>query len=105
MVITREVLILRVKPNDMGIDPFLLLTVMSLKVVQNQYQHLGLMQTNREHLGDHWREVRLPIPRSRTARARIARPFREYCEAMIAARESYDDIFTVFEEYDFGTRP
>ncbi len=49
IVVTREVLILRVHDNDLGIDPFLLLVLLSLKVVQDQYENLALMQTNREH--------------------------------------------------------
>ena len=42
--------------NPEGIDPFLLLALFSLKVVQEQYTNLVLMQTNRDYLGDHWRK-------------------------------------------------
>ena len=60
VVFTKEILLLRACENNDGINPFLLLALFSLKVVQEQYSNLALMQTNREHLGDHWREVLFP---------------------------------------------
>lgn len=105
IVVTREVLVLRVHENEMGLDPFLLLALLSLKVVQEQYDYLALMQTNREHLGDHWREVRIPVPETKEQREKVSRPVREYFEAIVAARESYREIFTVYDKGDFGTRP
>ena len=60
VVFTKEILLLRACENNDGINPFLLLALFSLKVVQEQYSNLALMQTNREHLGDHWREVLIP---------------------------------------------
>ena len=105
IVITREVLILRVLENTRGLDPFLLLALMSLKVVQDQYQYLALMQTNREHLGDHWKEVRIPIPETEAEQSTIAKPVREYFESVVAAHGSYEAIFAVYQPEDFGTRP
>lgn len=105
VILTREVLILRVLDNEEGITPFLLLALMSLKVVQEQYQTLTLMQTNREHLGDGWREVRIPFPKSPEERARVEAPVRDYFEAIVKARESYARLADVFDLDDFGTRP
>lgn len=105
VVLTREVLVLRAMENRRGIDPALLLALMSLKVVQQQYGHLALMNTNREDLGDRWREVRIPLPDSDAAREAVARPIREYFQAQVVARESYDDLLAVFDPSDFGTRP
>ena len=105
LVITKEVLILRVEGNDRQLDPFLLLAVMSLKVVQDQYRHLVLMQTNREHLGDHWREVRIPLPETAARRAEISDHMRTYFETIIGGRASYDAIVSVYDPDDFGTRP
>lgn len=105
VVLTKEMLILRVLPNTRGIDPFLLLALFSLKVVQDQYANLALMQTNREHLGDHWREVKIPIPDSEEARAKVAKPVRDYFEATVVARRSYDELLGVFGADAFGTRP
>jgi type I restriction enzyme M protein len=105
IVLTREVLILRVQDNARGMDAFLLLALMSLKVVQGQYANLALMQTNREHLGDNWREVQIPIPSTKRDREKVARPVREYFGALVAARDSYNGIFDVYDSNDFGTRP
>lgn len=105
VILTREVLALRVRKNRDGITPFLLLALMSLKVVQDQYRYLTLMQTNREHLGDCWREVQIPLPNSLGGRARVGRPVRDYFEAVVKARESYTLLTQAFEPDDFGTRP
>jgi len=105
VVFTKEVLLLRVNANKESIDPFLLLALFSLAVVQEQYRNLALMQTNREHLGDHWREVVIPLPRSKEGREAVARPVRDYFAGLVQARESYDELFNVFGPDDFGTRP
>jgi type I restriction enzyme M protein len=105
VVMTREMLILRVADNDRGITPFLLLALFSLKVVQDQYSNLALMQVNRDHLGDHWREVKIPIPRKESGRNAIAEPVRDYFAGVVLARESYDRLLTVFPPDMFGTRP
>ena len=96
---------MRVAKNQEGIDPFLLLALLSLKVVQEQYINLALMQTNREHLGDHWREVVLPLPSSVAGRKSVALPIQKYFEGLIQARESYDKLLKVFGVDTFGTGP
>jgi len=105
VVLTKEVLLLRVEANDEEIDPFLLLALMSLKVVQEQYQTLVLMQTNREHLGDHWREIRIPLPVDADGRRQLALPVRRYFEGVIQARKSYEEMLEVVGPEEFGTRP
>lgn len=105
IVLTKEVLILRIEKNDEEIDPFLLLALMSLRVVQDQYLTLALMQTNREHLGDHWREVRIPLPTTPEERKRIAGPVRRYFDGVVQARQSYSELLSILQAEDFGTRP
>jgi type I restriction enzyme M protein len=105
VVFTKEILLIRVAKNDAEIDSFLLLALFSLKVVQDQYSNLALMQTNRDHLGDHWREVVVPLPKTPEAREAVARPVRQYFEGLILARQSYDELLKVFEPDTFGTRP
>lgn len=105
VVLTREMLVLRVAANDDGIDAFLLLALFSLKVVQDQYTNLALMQVNRDHLGDHWRDVLVPLPTSPEARAEIARPVREYFNGVIQARESYNKLLKIFGAEELATRP
>lgn len=105
VILTREVLVLRVLENEEGITPFLLLALMSLRVVQDQYRYLTMMQTNREHLGDGWREVEIPFPDTLEGRREAEAPVRKYFEAIVLARESWADLTRVFDEADFGTRP
>lgn len=105
VVLTKEVLVVRALENGDGIDAFLLLALMSLKVVQQQYGNLALMNTNREDLGDRWREVRLPLPKAREARAKVGDPVRAYFDALVKARTSYDALLNVFDPAAFGTRP
>jgi len=105
IVLTKEVVIIRVEPNDEGITPFLLLALMSLRVVQDQYKTLALMQTNREHLGDHWRDVQIPLPASITARTQMGTAVQTYFEGIIRARESWTQLSSIIEPDDFGTRP
>lgn len=105
ILLTREMLGIRVLSNDDGISRYLLLALMSLKAVQSQYKTLVLMQTNREHLGDHWREVALPMPLDAEARETIAAPVRAYFEAAITARTSWDALSQIISLDEFGTRP
>lgn len=105
IVLTKEVLIIRVEANDFGITPFLLLALMSLRVVQEQYRTLALMQTNREHLGDHWREVQVPMPEDGSERAKIGDAVKSYFDGIITARESWTALSSIIDAGMFGTRP
>jgi type I restriction enzyme M protein len=105
VLLTKEILILRVVENKEGITPFLLLGVMSLRVVQDQYKTLALMQTNREHLGDHWREVKIPIPADAKSREHLGDSVETYFQGIITARKSWDAVATVIDPLFFGSRP
>jgi hypothetical protein len=105
VVFTKEILLLRVCENEQEIDPFLLLALFSLKVAQEQYSNLALMQTNREHLGDHWREVVIPLPATMEARKAVSGPVKKYFDGVIQARQSYDRLLEVFDAESFGIRP
>ena len=50
MVLTKEILLFSVSSNA-PIDPFYLFWAMRLRDVQNQWQRVIFMQTNREDLG------------------------------------------------------
>lgn len=105
VLLTKEILIFRVTENAFGLTPFLLLALMSLRVVQDQYKTLVLMQTNREHLGDHWREVRVPIPISIEDRQRLGGSVQAYFDGIVTARQSWDAIGTMIDPMLFGSRP
>ena len=67
VLLTREIEIWRAAEKASRIDPWLLLTLLSLKVVHDQFRFLVLMQMNREDLGARYRELQLPIREVRSA--------------------------------------
>lgn len=105
IVLTKEVLIIRVQENGENISSFLLLALLSLRVVQDQYDTLALMQTNREHLGDYWREVRVPMPASDAKRVEMGEAVQAYFEGIVRARDSWTRLSTIIDPDSFGTRP
>lgn len=106
IVLTKEVLIIRATAgNEYGLSPFLLLALLSLRIVQEQYKTLTLMQTNREHLGDHWREVEIPLPVSEADKGKIGEAVKSYFEGIVRARESLESLTSAIDLSHFGTRP
>ncbi|MCW4051241.1 MAG: hypothetical protein NWE89_16070 [Candidatus Bathyarchaeota archaeon] len=92
VILTREIFIWRVNDGAQIINPFLLLNLMSLSVVHDQFKYLVLMQTNREDLSVRYKEVKLPIPRDTETRNMWSDPIREYFESQIRAWESYNTL-------------
>lgn len=105
VILTREIFVWRVRPDARRIDPWLLLQLMSLKAVHDQFKFLVLMQMNREDLGARYREVLLPLPRDPGRRAKWAAPVREYFEAQVRARESYASLAEQLDPALFADRP
>jgi type I restriction enzyme M protein len=94
-----------VQPNEENVSPFLLLALMSLRVVQDQYPTLALMQTNREHLGDRWREIQIPLPALPAERVEMGNAVQTYFDGIVTARESWTQLSSIIEPDSFGTRP
>jgi len=92
VILTREINIWRVNEEARTIDPFLLLNLMSLKVVHDQFNYLVLMQTNREDLSDRYKEVLIPIPRDEETRKEWSEPVKEYFETQIKAWDCYNAL-------------
>ena len=65
---------------------WLLIALMSLRVVHEQFQFLILMQMNREDLGLRYKELLLPIPRKQAKRDEWSSSIRKYFEATTIAR-------------------
>ena len=109
VVFTKEFLRLRVSPYDQqdsllsGLNYAYLLYVMSLKVVRDQYNYLVLMQTNREDLGNRWREVIIPIRRD--GFAEWATPVQKYIESTVAIQEARQEIFNSTGNSNLADRP
>lgn len=60
-ILTREILVLRVNKNDLGITPFNLLAILNSKQVRNQLNNLILMDTTLPNIGDRWKDISLDI--------------------------------------------
>lgn len=105
VVLTREIAVWRVSPKSERLSIWLLLALMSLKVVNEQFRYLVLMQMNREDLGERYQEVLLPIPRSADVRARWSKPIGDYFTAQTAARDSYSVLASHLDPELFADRP
>jgi type I restriction enzyme M protein len=77
--------------TNAGWDPFYLLWALCLKAVRTQWQRVTLMQTNREDVGDRYREIRLPKPPSRAWAAKSSAAFRTYFETLAASRTLFQE--------------
>ncbi len=88
VVLTEEMLVIR--PGAAAdFDAFYLLWAMSLKVVRQQWQRIVFMQTNREDTGQRYREIQIPMSRSRAAREQAAAPFKAYYEGSAFLRDTF----------------
>ncbi|WP_169302543.1 N-6 DNA methylase [Ammonifex degensii] len=91
-VLTREILVLRVEKEKHGIDPFYLFWALSLKVVRESWRRVVLMQTNREDIGERWREVLIPRPKSPEWARQVSEPLRKYLGALQEARSALVEL-------------
>jgi type I restriction enzyme M protein len=105
VILTREITIWRVASEATRIDPWLLMALMSLRVVHDQFKFLVLMQMNREDLGRRYRELLIPLPRDEDRRQAWAQPIRDYFEAVTKARASYDALASQLDPRLFADRP
>jgi type I restriction enzyme M protein len=90
VVLTKEMFVFRVSQSvGTGWDPFYLHWALCLKAVRNQWRRITLMQTNREDVGDRYREIEIPVPRSPEWAKEISAPFRSYFQSLAAARTDF----------------
>lgn len=65
VILTREILVLRVNPdNELGITPHYLLYLLSHWITQEQAKNKILIETTLPNIADRWRELALPIHNS-----------------------------------------
>ncbi len=62
VVLTKEMFVFRLPKQDDIWDPFYLLWSLCLHGVRTQWQRITLMQTNRQDVGDRYREIKIPRP-------------------------------------------
>ena len=89
IVLTKEVFVLRVQPNDLGIDPFYMLWALALREVRDQWRRVTLMQTNREDVGKRFCEVCVPMPLSPKWAKEVSFSFRKYFESIAKSKETF----------------
>ncbi len=61
VLLTREILVLRVLPNELGITSYYLLYLLSHWITQEQAKNKILIETTLPNIGDRWKELKLPI--------------------------------------------
>jgi type I restriction enzyme M protein len=105
VILTREIAVWRVTNKASRIDRWLLLALVSLRVVHEQFRFLVLMQMNREDLGDRFKELMLPIPRKQSVRDKWSKPIAEYFQATNLAREKYSELTKQLDPDLFADRP
>ena len=92
VLLTREILTLRVAPNDVGLTPFYLLAMLSSKTVQEQIDHLVFVDTTLPNIGGRWRELKLPVHKDRREMARVSRIVESSIKAKWAAQAKIDTL-------------
>lgn len=89
IVLTKEVFIIRILPNDLGITPFYMLWALSLLETRYQWSRVTLMQTNREDVGYRYKEILLPFPKSIEWAETVSKPFASYFKGIADAKKQF----------------
>ena len=89
IVLTKEVFVIRVYENDFGYSPFYLLWALSLTETRKQWQRVTLMQTNREDVGQRYKEILIPQPISKEWADTVSAPFRNYFTSIATAKKEF----------------
>ena len=100
IVITKEVLVLRASKEAL-FDQFYLMWAMSLNSVYSQWKRVILMQTNREHVGELYREILIPIPKTKAKATEVSEPFRAYFKGLSATRTRFSEYLTKSNMHHF----
>ena len=104
VVLTKEIAVLRC-PMESRVSPWLLLVMLSLRVVNDQFRFLVQMQTNREDLGRRLLELRIPVPEDEAVRREWEHPAEDYFRRQVKARESYETLIENMGASHFVDRP
>lgn len=88
VVLTKEMFVFRVIDTALW-DPFYLFWALCLSAVRNQWRRIALMQTNREDCGSRYREIVLPVPKSKAWAKSHSGAFSKYFQTVAKAREEF----------------
>lgn len=87
-VFTKEVLVFSAT-DQAPFDNFYIAWALMLKPVSAQWERVVFMQTNREDLGNRWREISIPVPSEESQADLLSKGTREYYEGLARLRESF----------------
>ena len=104
VVLTKEIAVLRCA-KESCVSPWLLLVVLSLRVVNEQFRFLVQMQTNREDLGRRLLELKIPVPMAEPDRRRWEEPAEEYFHVQVEARKSFSRLTENLNALQLVDRP
>ena len=104
VVLTKEIAVLRC-PKESRVSPWLLLVMLSLRVVNDQFRFLVQMQTNREDLGRRLLELKIPVPEGDAVRRKWEQPAEDYFRTQVRARGSYATLVENLGASHFVDRP
>lgn len=85
-VLTKEILILRASA-EAPFDNFYLAWALMLPCVRAQWSRVVFMQTNREDLGDRWREIVVPVPADKSLAEGLSEPVRTYYTSLASIKQ------------------
>ena len=88
VVLTKEMFIFRVIDTSFW-DAFYLFWALRLSAVRNQWRRIALMQTNREDCGSRYREIVVPLPKSKAWARSKSDAFSNYFQTVAKARQEF----------------
>lgn len=92
VLLTREILVLRVLPNDKGITPYYLLYLLSHWITQEQSKNKILIETTLPNIADRWKELALPIHNSKEKIEEVSNKIKTAIDAKWSAVEKIKEI-------------
>ena len=87
-VFTTETLIMNATAEAL-FDNFYLGWALDLDVVRKQWGRVVFMQTNREDLGNRYREILIPIPDTREHGESVSNHYRQYYRSIAQSRAKF----------------
>lgn len=89
-VFTKEVLVLSATA-EAPFDNFFIAWALMQDSVNAQWDRVIFMQTNREDLGDRWKEVLVPVPRSKKEAEALSKSTRDYYQGLARLKKEYQE--------------
>ena len=88
IVLTKEILIFTAGENA-GFDNFYLMWALDQQLVKESWKRIIFMQTNREDVGDRYRDILIPIPPNTAAGEKASEAYRTYYQSLATLQEAF----------------